>query len=96
MASVPIDRSSMMYADLKEVKEKMTFIQAESMSIDIVHEQPISRVPPPSIFHDSFSQKRTVTCRSPELPKTRGSRDPFRSFEIFKRKQCSLALSKYS
>lgn len=79
----------MMHADLEEVKEEMKFIQAESVSIAIVHEQPISEAPPPFFLHDSSSQKRTVTYRSPEHPRTRESRDPFRSSEIFKRKQYS-------
>ncbi|HBP86557.1 MAG TPA: hypothetical protein DD706_02535 [Nitrospiraceae bacterium] len=78
-----------MHADLEDVKEEMKFIQAESVSIAIVHELPISESPPPFFLHESSSQKRLLTSRSPELAKARGSRGPFRSSKIFKRKQYS-------
>jgi hypothetical protein len=69
-ASAPSDLAAVIQTDSEMMQEELKFLQEETVSIAIAHEQPISEAPSTIFFHDSSSQKRTVTCRSPELQKT--------------------------
>jgi hypothetical protein len=79
--------------DLEIIQDELEFLKEENVSIAAAHEQPISEVPSTILFSRQLQSKTNdnlpVARTSQDRP--RDCRDPFRSCEIYKRKEYSAS-----